>query len=37
MIERWVAARFLATEGNFRPTMGWKDLCQLKAILLSHP
>lgn len=33
MIERWVAASFLATEKNFRRIMGWKDLWQLKAIL----
>lgn len=33
MIERWVAASFLATEKNFRRVMGWKDLWQLKAIL----
>lgn len=33
MIERWVAASFLATEENFRRIMGWKDLWQLKAIL----
>jgi transposase-like protein len=33
MIERWVAASFLATENNFRRIMGWKDLWQLKAIL----
>ncbi len=33
MIERWVAAAFLATEKNFRRIMGWKDLWQLKAIL----
>jgi transposase-like protein len=33
MIERWVAASFLATEKSFRRIMGWKDLWQLKAIL----
>ena len=33
MIQRWVAASFLATEKNFRRIMGWKDLWQLKAIL----
>jgi transposase-like protein len=33
MIERWVAASFLATEKNFRRIMGWKDLWQLKAVL----
>ena len=33
MVERWVAASFLATEKNFRRIMGWKDLWQLKAIL----
>jgi putative transposase len=33
MVERWVAASFLATEKNFRRIMGWKDLWQLEAIL----
>ena len=33
MVERWVAASFLATEKNFRRIMGWKDLWQLQAIL----
>lgn len=33
MVQRWVAASFLATEKNFRKIMGWKDLWQLKAIL----
>jgi putative transposase len=33
MVERWVAASFLATEKNFRRIMGWKDLWQLDAIL----
>jgi putative transposase len=33
MIQRWVAASFLATEKNFRRIMGWKDLWQLKVIL----
>lgn len=33
MVERWVAASFLATEKNFRRMMGWKDLWQLEAIL----
>jgi putative transposase len=33
MVERWVAASFLATEKNFRRVMGWKDLWQLEAIL----
>jgi len=33
MMQRWVAASFLATEKNFRRIMGWKDLWQLKAIL----
>jgi putative transposase len=33
MIQRWVAASFLATEKNFRRIMGWKDLWQLKALL----
>jgi transposase-like protein len=33
MIQRWVAASFVATEKNFRRIMGWKDLWQLKAIL----
>ncbi len=33
MIERWVAASFLATEKNFRRLMGWKDLWQLETIL----
>jgi putative transposase len=33
MMQRWVAASFLATEKNFRRIMGWKDLWQLQAIL----
>ena len=33
MVQRWVAASFLATEKNFRRIMGWKDLWQLEAIL----
>ena len=33
MVERWVAASFLATEQNFHRIMGWKDLWQLEAIL----
>jgi putative transposase len=33
MVERWVAASFLATEKNFHRIMGWKDLWQLQAIL----
>jgi len=33
MVERWVAASFLATEKNFHRIMGWKDLWQLEAIL----
>ena len=33
MMQRWVAASFLATETNFRRIMGWKDLWQLQAIL----
>jgi putative transposase len=33
MVERWVAASFLATERNFHRIMGWKDLWQLEAIL----
>lgn len=33
MMQRWVAASFLATEKNFRRIMGWKDLWQLEAIL----
>ena len=33
MVERWVAASFLATEKNFRRVMGWKDLWQLEATL----
>jgi len=33
MVERWVAAAFLATERNFHRIMGWKDLWQLEAIL----
>jgi putative transposase len=33
MVERWVAASFLATEKNFRRIMGWKDFWQLEAIL----
>ncbi len=33
MVQRWVAASFLATEKNFRKIMGWKDLWQLKVIL----
>jgi len=33
MVERWVAASFLATEKNFRRLMGWKDLWQLEVIL----
>jgi transposase-like protein len=33
MVDRWVAASFLATEKNFRRIMGWKDLWQLEAIL----
>ena len=27
MIQRWVAASFLATEKNFRRIMGWKESC----------
>jgi len=33
MVERWVAASFLATEKNIRRIMGCKDLRQLEAIL----
>lgn len=33
MMQRWVAASFLATEKNFRRIMGWKDIWQLRAIL----
>jgi len=33
MMQRWVAASFLATEKNFRRIMGWKDLWQLESIL----
>jgi putative transposase len=33
MMQRWVAASFLATETNFRRIMGWKDLWQLQALL----
>ncbi len=33
MLQRWVAASFLATEKNFRRIMGWQDLWQLQAIL----
>lgn len=33
MVQRWVAASFLATEKNFRRIMGCKDLWQLQAIL----
>jgi hypothetical protein len=33
MMQRWVAASFLATEKNFHRIMGWKDLWQLEAIL----
>jgi putative transposase len=33
MVERWVAASFLATEKNFHRIMGWRDLWQLAAIL----
>ena len=33
MVDRWVAASFLATERNFRRIMGWKDLWQLETIL----
>ena len=33
MVERWVAASFLATEKNFHRIMGWKDLWQVEAIL----
>jgi len=33
MMQRWVAASFLATERNFRRIMGWKDLWQLEAVL----
>jgi transposase-like protein len=33
MVERWVAASFLATEKNFHRIMGWKDLWQLEATL----
>jgi len=33
MMQRWVAASFLATEKNFRRIMGWKDLWQLQALL----
>ena len=33
MVERWVAASFLATEKNFHGIMGWKDLWQREAIL----
>jgi transposase-like protein len=37
MVERWVAASFLATEKNFRRIMGWKELWQLEAILGRKP
>jgi putative transposase len=37
MVQRWVAASFLATEKNFRKIMGWKDPWQLKAILGRQP
>jgi hypothetical protein len=30
MVQRWVAASFLATKKNFRRIMGWKDLWQLE-------
>ena len=33
MVERWVAASFLATEKSFRRLMGWRDLWQLETIL----
>ena len=33
MVQRWVAASFLATEKNFRRIMGFRDLWMLKAIL----
>jgi transposase-like protein len=33
MVQRWVAASFLATEKNFRRIMGSKDLWQLETIL----
>lgn len=33
MVERWIAASFLATEKNLRRIMGRKDLWQLEAIL----
>jgi len=33
MLERWVAASFLATEKNFRRIMGSKDLWQMETIL----
>ena len=33
MVDRWVAASFLATERNFRRIIGWKDLWQLETIL----
>jgi putative transposase len=33
MVERWVAASFLATEKNFHRIMGCKDLWQMEAIL----
>jgi len=32
MVERWLAASFLATETSFRRIMGWKDLWLLEAI-----
>jgi len=33
MVKRWAAAAFLATEKNFRKTMGYRDLWMLDAIL----
>lgn len=33
MVQRWVAAAFLATEQNFRRLMGYQDLWMLEAIL----
>jgi putative transposase len=33
MVQRWVAASFLATEKSFRRIMGFRDLWMLKAIL----
>jgi len=36
MIQRWVAAAFLATEKSFCSIMDWKNPWQLKAILVRE-